>query len=371
MISRKNILVLGFSVSEQNRLMDLLSAEGSNSPFCVWVDANDSTPDLVIECFDPGQPDRARFHQVPVLSLIRERDLDGIHHDFKYQDVLPWEGVSPGWLRHSIRRAIVRFALESDRRETESKLIVRERLASVGLFASSIAHEIGTPLGVIRGKAEFQLLKHQDDPRYVRDLNVMIQQVDRIARYVRSVVNLGSGLSQQGAWVTVSLCSVMADVLELMGPALHASGIRVDLSGIESGPGRVMVEPEAFRQVLFELFSNSIHAIDSAIRKGSIREGRIQASYQHHAGRIECIFSDNGIGMNPEDLDRVFHPFRSNKGFGEGWGLGLSICYRLIESWNGTLKVQSEAGRGTRVTFSLPEATDQIRSQVNQTFPTP
>jgi signal transduction histidine kinase len=204
----------------------------------------------------------------------------------------------------------------------------------------------------------------------VRDLNVIIQQVDRIARYVRGVVNLGSG--QVGAALeTVNLCAIMSDVLALMEPALYVSGIEVDLQGVESGPGLVKVDPEGFRQVLFELFSNSLHAIDESIRKGLIREGRIRASYRHHEGRIECSFSDNGIGMGSEELDRVFHPFRSNKGFGEGWGLGLSISYRLIESWGGTMRVQSESGRGTLVTFFLPEATNQVGSQSNQALPSP
>ncbi len=368
--SRKNILVLGFDLSEQNCLVELLSAGGSECPFCVWIEPTGESPDLVIERFRSGERSGARMHHVPVLGLVSEEDAAQIQCDFGYQDVLPWELLNADWLRHAIRRVIQRFAQETERREIEARLIVRERLGSVGLFASSIAHEIGTPLGVIRGKAEFQLLKHQEDPRYVRDLNVIIQQVDRIARYVRGVVNLGSSKAS-GAPVSVKLCGMMGEVLDLMGPALHASGIQVELQGVQSGPGLVKVEPEAFRQVLFELFSNSIHAIDEAIRRGMVREGRIRASYRHQEGRIECSFSDNGIGMNAEELDRVFHPFRSNKGFGEGWGLGLSISYRLIENWNGSLKIQSEPGRGTLVTFTLPEATDQVRPQVNQTFASP
>ena len=368
--SRKNILVLGFDQDEQNRLVELLSAGGSECPFCVWIEPHVESPDLVIERFHSGQRPGSRIHRVPVLGLVKAQDVSEIECEFGYQDVLQWEFLTADWLRHSIRRVIQRFTQESDRREVEARLIVRERLGSVGLFASSIAHEIGTPLGVIRGKAEFQLLKHQDDPRYVRDLNVIIQQVDRIARYVRGVVNLGSGQAVS-APVSVKICSMMGEVLDMMKPALQASGIQLDLQGVESGPGRVKVDPEAFRQGWFELFSNSIYAIDRAIRDGMIQEGRIWASYRHREGRIECSFSDNGMGMNPEELDRVFHPFRSNKGFGEGQGLGLSISYRLIESWNGTLKIQSEPGRGTHVTFSLPEAADQVRPQVDQALSSP
>jgi signal transduction histidine kinase len=370
MMIRQNILVLGFNPEEQNRLVELLSSSESDCPFCVWIEPGTENPDLVLERFRPGMTPFSRMHQVPVLGLVWREDANKIQHDFVYQDVLLWETLSADWLAVSVRRVIERFLRESERRDTETRLIVRERLASVGLFASSIAHEIGTPLGVIRGKAEFQLLKHQDDPRYVRDLNVMIQQVDRIARYVRSVVDLGAGSSSRG-WVTVSLCSIMAEVLALMEPALVASGISVSLSGREWGPGAVNVEPEAFRQVLFELFSNSIHAIDAGIKRGLIQEGRIRASYRHHSGRVECVFEDNGVGMSPEELEGVFHPFRSNKGFGEGWGLGLSISYRLIESWNGTLGVESQPGAGTRVVFSLPEASIQVRSQIEQALPGP
>ena len=370
MVTRQNILVLGFDPDEQIRLVELLSAGGSKCPFCVWIEPGVDAPDLVIERFYSGIQHGSRIHHVPVLGVVRASDASEIQFDFSYQDLLLWETLTADWLRISIGRVIQRFALESERREVEARMIVRERLGSVGLFASSIAHEIGTPLGVIRGKAEFQLLKHQDDPRYVRDLNVVIQQVDRIARYVRGVVNLGSR-NHGGSLVTVKLCSMMGEVLELMEPSLHASGITVDLSCEESKVGRVRVEPESFRQVLFELFSNSIHAIDSSIRKGLIQEGKILASYRFQDGRIVCSFSDNGIGMSADELESVFHPFRSNKGFGEGWGLGLSISYRLIESWDGTLSVQSEPGRGTLITFSLPEATDQVRPQVDQALPGP
>jgi signal transduction histidine kinase len=366
---KKNILIHGFDRDEQIRLVGMLSAGGSDCPFCIWIEAGEFAPDLLIERFHPGKKSEGIRYQLPVLGLVREDEALETHREFGYQEVLPWERLTPAWLHHAIQSVIERFTLENQRREIESRILVRERLSSVGLFASSIAHEIGTPLGVIRGKAEFQLLKHQDDPRYVRDLNVIIQQVDRIARYVRGVVNLGSGSG--GRVESVHLCSMMADVLALMEPALNASNITVGLKGLETGPGKVKVEPEAFRQVLFELFSNSIHAIEVAIRKGWIREGRIDAFYRHHEGRIECSFYDNGAGMSADELEKVFHPFRSNKGFGGGWGLGLAISYRWIESWNGNLKLESEPGRGTRVTFSLPEATDELRPQIEQTVPCP
>lgn len=340
---------------ELSRLRALCTPEEGGRQFLRILEPDSKEiPDLVFVMIHRSENSTRRMRTMPVIGLTTNEGAEERGVPEGFQDVLPWNSLNGSWIVHAVIRALEDFQSERLRREQESKWIIRERLASVGLLASSIAHEIGTPLGVIRGKAEFQLLKLQDDPPRARDLGVMIQQVDRIAGYVRSVVNLAHGSSESGL-AEVELCSMMAEVRSLVDPTLHSSNIRVHVSGgAEWGPAIVQVQPEAFRQVLFELFSNSIHAIEAARQVGIIEEGQIRAFYRKAAGSVECCFEDNGIGMDEMELEKAIHPFRSTKGFGKGLGLGLSMSYRWIERWNGSLSLESTSGKGTRVRFSLP-----------------
>jgi signal transduction histidine kinase len=352
-------VLIGFDEVEIARLGQLVREYGSS---CLQLlsgpGANPRDADLVLVKIAGSGGSRVPLFGIPMIGFVSRRaDSDTTNSEF--EEVLVLSDLTGSWLEHSVKGVMRRHAQNQERRRLESEWVVRERVASVGLLASSIAHEIGTPLGVIRGKAEFQLLRLSADPKQARDLGVIIDQVDRIARYVRQVANLSPSVGRGGV-VSVDLCSMMAEVRGLMNPALEAAGIRVTLRGCERGFSRARVEPEAFRQVLLELFSNSIHAIESARRSGLIDEGWIHASYRRVQGRLECCFEDNGVGMREEEIACALHPFQSHKGFGGGHGLGLSVSYRWIQSWNGTLRLESEPGRGTKVVFSLPESEIEV-----------
>jgi signal transduction histidine kinase len=352
--STLSVVLIGFESSEERVLRHLVSLIGNlRLSLVAGVSTSLFHVDLVFERTNDTSHSRVPHLGVPIIGF-RGVECGASASCGDFDELLELEKLTPDWLAHSVAGVMRRFKQNRERRKLESEWVVRERVASVGLLASSIGHEIGTPLGVIRGKAEFQLLRVKD-AKQGRDLGVIIDQVDRIARYVRQVVNLSPSLGVGGV-ISVDLCSMMAEVRGLMDPALEAAGIRVTLRGCERGFSRARVEPEAFRQVLLELFSNSIHAIESAKKSGLIKEGRIHASYRRSEGWLECCFEDNGVGMNAEEIASALHPFRSNKGFGGGHGLGLSVSYRWIQSWNGTLRLESEPGRGLKVHFSLPES---------------
>lgn len=233
----------------------------------------------------------------------------------------------------------------TERRMMETQLIQQDRLASMGLLASSLAHEIGTPLGVIRGRAE-QVQKNADE-KTKNTMGIIVSQIDRISKLVISLLSIGRS-NNVGSASDVRLNLVLNDVLALMSHELNKNEIEVNLNindnivvRAESGP---------LGQVFLNLLVNAIHAILSDKSKKS-RWINISAVEADQA--VQISVEDNGIGIRDEDFLRLFQPFFTTKEIGEGTGLGLATSYKLVKSWGGSIQVQSKIGCGTTFTVIL------------------
>jgi hypothetical protein len=234
-------------------------------------------------------------------------------------------------------------------------LLIQERLASVGLLASSLAHEIGTPLGVIRGRAEYVSLRHPDDQQIKKDMNILIGQVDRISKLIRSLLNVAKGeVGDKLQQLNLSL--VVNEVHSLVSQALLRNGIsfindlgnNLDIS--------VLADSEPLQQIFISLFSNSIHAIETAVEGGRISGHFIRIRSEEVDGIWNISFEDSGCGISSDHLRNLFRPFFTTKGIGGGMGLGLALSYRVLETWKGTMQVESTVGVGTRVKILIPKA---------------
>ncbi len=239
-------------------------------------------------------------------------------------------------------------------KEQEAQVLMQDRLASVGLLASSLAHEIGTPLGVIRGRAEYLALQLKDNEIIRKSADVIISQIDRVSSLIRSLLSLARGDSTHEK-NEISVNDVVSEIIELMGHEIKKYGIELK-NEVSTGPLiKVIGEASSLHQVLLNLLVNSVHAIDSAVKKqGRTTNHAIRLSARDDARQSVIEISDTGCGISEANMRNLFKPFFTTKDIGVGTGLGLVTSYRIVESWGGTIQVESQEGKGATFRILLP-----------------
>ena len=221
--------------------------------------------------------------------------------------------------------------------EARAEAIRAEKLASVGLLAAGMAHEIGTPLAAIIGYTGILAEDLADDPEksdYLRRIQVESRRIDRIVRGLLDYARPKGEAREQ-----VELPALMARTLELLGDqgVLKLLSCSVET---ESGLPPVSADPHQLEQLLINLIMNA----RDAMPKG----GELRLTGRREGEEVLLEVIDNGDGMPPEHLPRVFDPFFTTKEPGKGTGLGLAIAARIADSCGGKITVQSEQGRGSR-----------------------
>lgn len=240
------------------------------------------------------------------------------------------------------------------RKQMEAQILMQDRLASVGLLASSLAHEIGTPLGVIRGRAEYLAIQTHNDPPIKKNVDVIVSQIDRVSHLIRSLLNLARGDQIRSA-KEVDLNQIVLEVLNLMTHELNKHSIEIQNLLKSEVLISVKAESQPLHQVLLNLFVNSVHAIESAIRSGRTGPHFICISVETIENYQVLNVRDSGCGISEKNLKNLFKPFFTTKDIGIGTGLGLATSYRIIESWGGKIQVESQVGVGTLFKVFLPK----------------
>ena len=236
----------------------------------------------------------------------------------------------------------------TERVRLEEQLQLSERMASVGLLAAGVAHEVNTPL---TGISSFtQLLIEgaaSDDPR-LPVLKKIERQVDRAAGIVSGLLNL-SRPGQSDAAGPVDVNRVMNDVLVLVEHQLRTSNIRIRRE-LSPAPTLAQGVEGKLQQVFLNLILNARDAMPTG--------GWLSVSSRSDGGRAVIEVADTGTGIASEDLSRIYDPFFTTKAVGRGTGLGLSIVYSVVQEHRGAIDCRTGAG-GTRFTVNLPAPADQ------------
>lgn len=289
------------------------------------------------------------------------------------------EAIGQGHFAHMVRTTrrdeIGRLAQEFDRMctrleaashqlaaEGEEKLRLQralhesENLAALGQLASRLAHEIGTPLNVIQGRAE-QLLQRGTLAEKDREfLGVIVTQIDRISGFIRQLLTLAR--RSEPHLRAVQLHDIVRRVAEVVSDRGTAAGVAVTLELAADLPP-VLGDPEQLQQVLLNLSVNALQAVGTAGRV-TLRTRCQPSEPLSPAGRSEVEVADTGAGISPHDLPHIFEPFFTTKGQIGGTGLGLAISREIIRSHQGDLRVESTPGHGSRFIVSLPWAGMQV-----------
>jgi two-component system, NtrC family, sensor kinase len=249
--------------------------------------------------------------------------------------------------------ARVKLETETERAlDLQQHLRHAERLAIAGKLASGLAHEIGTPLNIISGRAEMLVdTLPADDPRR-GELSGIVEQIDRISAIIRSLLDTARQTKPEPQPVAVA--DVVLRLWPLMEHAARRRGI-VIRSAVDRNVPKVLADANELQQVLINLLMNAFEAMPPGGRATvtAAREDRGE-----RAG-VTIGVQDTGSGIAPEALAHIFEPFYSTKPAGQGTGLGLPISRDIVREHGGDLVVSKTGGDGTTVTVWLPAAEEE------------
>lgn len=233
----------------------------------------------------------------------------------------------------------------TDKKQLEAEIRQQDRLASIGFLASGLAHEIGTPLGVIRGRAEMLASENLASPS---SIEVIISQIDRISRLMDSLLRF-SREPQKKDLTPVSIKETLNGVLFFLEERLRKRNIQAILTVPD--PLKILGEPGGLQQIFINLCINAYQAIEKEIKRGRNGPHSIRISAKEIPPWTEILVEDSGCGIAPQEKDRIFEAFYTTKDVGEGTGLGLTIVSKLVHEMGGKIHVESESQKGT--TFHL------------------
>ncbi|HSF01415.1 MAG TPA: ATP-binding protein, partial [Solirubrobacterales bacterium] len=218
--------------------------------------------------------------------------------------------------------------------ETEARLDLArqvrqaEQLAVAGRLASELAHEIGTPLNVISGRAEYVQRELPPGSRVAGQLDIIVKQIDRISGIIASLLDVVRPAKAEIQ--PIALGPLLRGVVELLRPSAARQGLT--LHAELAGSVRVLGDPNQLQQVAINLLVN---AIEATPRGGHV----VLRAREEGADGAELEVRDSGTGIAPEHVQRVFDPFFTTKPPGRGTGLGLAICRDIVREHGGTITV--------------------------------
>ena len=238
----------------------------------------------------------------------------------------------------------------TERVDLEEKLIQNERLASIGLLAAGVAHEVNTPLTGISSYIQMLLSEFDSGDARAAILRKVESQAFRASDIVNSLLNFARGGDQ--AFHPIDLNSAVEESMALFEPHLHNTHIQIERDLAPHLPPVWGIRRE-IQQVVVNLLLN---ARDAMPRGGRIRLG----TRQTEAG-VELQIADTGRGIPAESLHRIYDPFYTTKGVGRGTGLGLSVTYGIVRKHSGSIDVESAPEHGTIFTIALPATEEPAR----------
>ena len=232
------------------------------------------------------------------------------------------------------------LALENQLRRTAT-------LAVAGKLAAGLAHEVGTPLNIISGRAEFMLksLPAADSRR--EELEGIVGQIERVSRVITSLLDMVR--PQPPQFEPAEMASLVSQVFPLLSHAARQRDVTL-IQQIDEELPRIHADPAQIQQVVINLVLNALDATGPA---GRVTISGHEMPRDDRAG-LAIVVTDTGSGIVPELLPRIFEPFLTTKPRGQGTGLGLAICRDIVRAHGGQLWAESKVGAGSTFTVWLP-----------------
>jgi signal transduction histidine kinase len=232
------------------------------------------------------------------------------------------------------------LALENQLRRTAT-------LAVAGKLAAGLAHEVGTPLNIISGRAEFMLKSLPAGDAHREELDGIVTQIERVSRVITSLLDIVR--PQPPQFEPVDIGVLVTQIFPLLSHAARQRDITLT-QDIAKGLPRIHVDPAQIQQVVINLVLNALDATGPA---GRVTISAQQMPTDDRRG-LAVVVVDTGSGIAAELLPRIFDPFLTTKPRGQGTGLGLAICRDIVRAHGGEISVESKVGAGSTFTVWVP-----------------
>lgn len=298
--------------------------------------------------------DRAAF----VNQLKDTGAVDDLEGEFRKADGTTfWCSLSSRLIDYQGEKVAVTSVYDlTERRAADAELARQrealhqsEKLGALGELLAGVSHELNNPLSVLVGQAAMLLETAPDEKTRQRAEKISVA-ADRCARIVKSF--LAMARQEPGALAPIDLNSTIKTALEITGYALRTADIEVDFRRI-SGRLRVLADADQIRQVWTNLIVNTQHALANVQGRRRLTIVSRRLPDGRHA---KITFADNGPGI-PDDVEkRIFEPLFTTKDVGEGTGIGLALCHRIVRAHGGTIELEQSSLGGAAFSVTLPIA---------------
>ncbi len=228
-------------------------------------------------------------------------------------------------------------------REAEDQLIRSEKLASLGKMASGVAHEINNPLTSILINASLMLETCGDGHAFLEPLTMISEETTRCAQIVKGLLEFARQTPAQIAPADIN--DVIERTAQLIEMQASVRNVKI-IKALDTSLPQIELDKNKIRQVFSNLMINAIEAMPTG---GTLT---ITSRLNGNGRQVEILFADTGVGIPPENIQKLFDPFFTTKSFGTG--LGLAVSYGIVQQRGGTIDVKSEVGRGSVFTVKLP-----------------
>lgn len=272
-------------------------------------------------------------------------DVDG--HRLGYvvvgQDVTEHKKLEHDLMERTLETSEINEMLKMSR----VKMAQREKMVAIGQMASGIAHEIGNPLASLSSVVQY-LQRKIGTPEQDRYLGMIEKQVDRISMILKRMLSLSRPATSEYKWTDIN--KTIDGTLSLIRFDERAKAVAIKSIPNHELP-MVWLNPQHLEQVLLNIVTN---ALDAMVAKKSEQQHILEVTREFRDEMVEIRISDTGIGMSSDVCRRAFESFFTTKEIGKGTGLGLYISYNLLSEIDGTIRLDSEPDRGTKVTIRVP-----------------
>lgn len=267
----------------------------------------------------------------------------------------PWAVPSPASSKTPVPPSTLspeeqRKQLADELEKTRARLLLADRLATLGTMAASVGHELNNVAAVLTHTATFIRMRAEDGkPPEPDDLLVLERGVAHLTTHARNLLHLGSPGDERQE--VLDVMAVVSDVLSMLHVSGRTKRVNIMTSSPES-PVRVAMSRTQLEQIFVNLVTNAADAVMDQPPEGRLI--RIEVSEDSETGVARCLVEDAGLGMSADVLSRVFETYYTTKSSGKGTGLGLPVVKSLLEAVGGHIEIESEVGKGTSVHFEIP-----------------
>jgi len=247
-------------------------------------------------------------------------------------------------------------------KKAQNQILRSEKLAGIGRMVAGVCHEILNPLNIISGHSQSLLIEKKNDGNLCNDLNSIMEEIQRISKIISSLLKFSRKGNME--FKKSDIRKELESVLSLVEKEMQLEGIQT-IRKFDSEILPVFIDTDGMRQVFLNIINNAKFAMHrGGVFTVSTEVLIPEENWSFYQGKdsptpnpkkiMRVKFSDAGLGIRKEDMEKIFEPFFTTKPEEKGTGLGLSVSYSIIEKHGGRLEVESEIGLGTAVIIDLP-----------------